>query len=316
MDDPLDREDLRPFRDVIAADLAVGDRLPAQAPGGRIEPHRLLDNALGIPQPGDVPRPRGPDAEDLLKLVDQPGLNLGMPGQQVQAYDRASAVVSCPASSRVTISSRSCRSVSRLPSRHRAASNRESTSLTSPSPLTPADKLGDDPVQPATARRNRRFGGTGGRRSSGVQKNGLRKWSLMTPIAAAIASASRRGRRRRGTDRDIERHPDQVLVDVPDLPSRQDAIIRPAPATITGGVAPDLLGEEGRLDQPALSTPELPLAAQQPLAEHRGADLEGAVLDEVVLERSTFSIWSGWLNGSRAWPSRADGIAELLASGP
>ena len=51
---------------------------------------------------------------------------------------------------------------------------------------------------------------------------------------------------------------------------------------MTGPYAPDLLGEERRLDQPPLPPPEVTLAGQQAPPEDRRADLEGAVLDEVL----------------------------------
>ena len=80
--EPLRQEELRPLRDVIAADLAVGQGLACDPPGRRIQPHRLAHDPLGVLQAGHVGGRRRPVAEHRLQLVGQAILGL-------RASDRA-----------------------------------------------------------------------------------------------------------------------------------------------------------------------------------------------------------------------------------
>ena len=85
VEDPLRDQQLRPLRDGVAADLERLDRLAADRPGGRIEPHRLADDVARVGQPGHVGGRRGPAvAEDLVELGREPGLGLGVAGEQVE----------------------------------------------------------------------------------------------------------------------------------------------------------------------------------------------------------------------------------------
>ncbi len=78
MHDPLAHPNLRPHRDPVTVNLDWFDRLAPDAPGRRIETHRLGDHLLGISELRHIFELRCTRPEHVAQLGGQPRLDFRM----------------------------------------------------------------------------------------------------------------------------------------------------------------------------------------------------------------------------------------------
>src|SRR5581483_10679642 len=78
MHDPLAHDHVRAGRNLITPKFEIGDDRPRQTPGGRVEPHGLPDDALGVRQLLHVRESRSAPGEHAVELFMQATLHIRM----------------------------------------------------------------------------------------------------------------------------------------------------------------------------------------------------------------------------------------------